>query len=86
MAIVNVAARPPFLLAVGDGIQLSVSRSLVVSTDSEGYQPVKDYISEHGMVLVATETGPEEGMYGQVEQSHYAIPDARQLLMMDGKL
>lgn len=67
-----VAAQPPFLTAAGDGAQLLVSRSLVVSTESDQDRPVADYIRDHGMVLVETETGPEAGMYGRVEQSHYA--------------
>jgi hypothetical protein len=74
--------RRPFLLAVGDGVQLLVSRSLVVSTELDpDYRRVADYIAEHRMVLVDREVGPEAGMYGSVEQSHYAVPDARNLLM-----
>ena len=37
------------------------------------------------MVLVAREVGPEDQMYGKVEQSHYAIPDARNLMLMNTK-
>lgn len=76
-----VASQPPFLTAAGDGAQLLVSRSLVVSTASEQYRPVADYIRDHGMVLVETETGRESGMYGRVEQSHWAIPELRNLIM-----
>lgn len=77
-------ARPPFLIAVGDDVQLLVSRSAVVSTESDAeYQLVTDYIRERGMVLVSREVGPEERMYGpRVEQSHYAIPEARNLFLM----
>lgn len=75
-------SRPPFLVAVGDGVQLVVSRSLVVSTELDpDYRRVADYIGETGMVLVAREVGPEDRMFGTVEQSHYAIPEARTLLM-----
>lgn len=71
----------PFLVAVGDGVQLLVSRSLVVSAESAQYQPVADYISFHEMVLVSREVGPEDDMHGRVEQSQYAIPEARNLIM-----
>lgn len=76
-------ARPPFLVAVGDGVQLLVSRSLVVSTESDEYRRIADYIDEHRMVLVEREVGPEDGMHGTVEQSRYAIPDARNLILMN---
>lgn len=72
-------AQPPHLVAVGDGARLRVYRSLGVSVDSPAYQPVRQYIADNGMVLVSTETGPYEGMFGRTEQSHYATPEARML-------
>lgn len=72
-------AQAPYLVAVGDGARLRVYRSLAVGVDSPAYQPVRQYITDNGMVLVSTETGPYDGMFGRTEQSHYATPEARML-------
>lgn len=72
----------PFLAAVGDEFQLDVSRSLACSLDDPIYQPVAEYIRDNNMVLISSETGPETGMFGRVEQSHYGTPEVRHLYMM----
>ncbi|MFV8233063.1 hypothetical protein [Mycolicibacterium fortuitum] len=77
-----VVNEKPFLAAVGDEFQLDVSRSLACSVDDQIYQPVAQYIRDNNMVLISSETGPETGMFGRVEQSHYGSPEVRQLYMM----
>ncbi|MCV7217148.1 hypothetical protein H7J51_17905 [Mycobacterium crocinum] len=72
-------ALAPYLVAVGDGARLRVYRSLAVSAEAPAYKPVADYIEENGMVLVSSETGRHDGMFGRTEQSHYATPEARML-------
>lgn len=76
------ACVPQFLRAVGDGVQLVVSRALACSVHSEGYEPVRRYIADTGMVLCEREVvQSEDRMFGRVERSHYAIPEVRNLLM-----
>ena len=70
-------ARHPYLIAVGDDTRVRVYRSLAVDPESPGYAPVAQHIAEHGMVLISTEIGPLEGMFGNVEQSHYGTPQTR---------
>ncbi len=71
----------PYLAAVGNGTLLTVSRSLAMSVDDPRYLPVTQYIRDYGLVLYSREVGPERDMYGRSEQSWYATPEARNLLM-----
>lgn len=70
-------ALAPYLVAVGDGARLMVYRSAVMQDTDPACEYVADYIRDHGMVLVSTETGLYDGMFGNTEQSHYATPEAR---------
>lgn len=72
-------ALAPYLVAAGDGERLRVYRSRVMQESDPAVEYVNSYIREHGMVLISTETGPYEGMFGMTEQSHYATPEARML-------
>lgn len=72
----------PLLIALGSGIQLLVDRSLEMSTTDDRYQPVLDYIIDHGMVLVERTVSPKGFLRGQVEQSWYATPETRNLILM----
>lgn len=72
-------ALAPYLVAVGDGDRLRVYRSVVMQDTDPAVEYVRSYIAEHGMVLVSTETGPYDGMFGNTEQSHYGTPEARRL-------
>uniref|UniRef100_A0AB39U263 Uncharacterized protein n=3 Tax=unclassified Caudoviricetes TaxID=2788787 RepID=A0AB39U263_9CAUD len=72
-------ALAPYLVAAGDGDRLRVYRSVVMQDNDPAVEYVNRYIEEHGMVLVSTETGPYDGMFGRTEQSHYATPEARML-------
>lgn len=76
-------AESPWVVAVGDGTQLSVSRSLACSKHDPKYLPVAAYIEDHGLVLVETTTRPEPGMHGRCEVQHFATPEARNILMTE---
>ncbi|OMC28971.1 hypothetical protein A5740_19220 [Mycobacterium sp. GA-1841] len=73
----------PFLTAEGDGTQLVTRRSLAFSTADPRYLPVLHYIRDFGLVLVSSEFTREEDIYGLTEVSHYATPDARNLILMN---
>lgn len=72
-------ALAPYLVAVGDGSRLLVYRSAVMRDQDPACQYVAGYIRDTGMVLVSSETGIYEGMFGSTEQSRYATPEARHL-------
>lgn len=79
-----VVSNRPFLVAVGNGVLLTVDRSSVVSTDSEEYRPIREYIEDNGMTLLERKVGPCDRMYGsRVFQEWYAVPDARNLLLTE---
>jgi hypothetical protein len=72
-------ALAPYLVAVGDEERLRVYRSAVMQDTDPAVEYVNAYIDNHGMVLISTETGPFEGMFGNTEQSHHGTPEARAL-------
>lgn len=72
----------PYVTAAGDGEQLTVARSLSCGVDDPRYRPVADYIRQHDLVLVETDTRLEPGMAGKCAVSHYATPQVRMLLLM----
>lgn len=79
-----VVNHKPFLVAVGNDVLLSVDRSMAMSTTDPRYQPIKDHITDHHMVLLETKrVNDDPQMYGHCEQSWYATPEARNLLMTD---
>jgi len=53
-----------------------------MSATDPKYQPIASHIADYGMVLVERKIIPLDGMYGRVEQSWYATPEARNLLFM----
>lgn len=64
--------RPSWLIASGDGNRLAVLRSPLVRERDRMYQPVRDHIAEHGLVLLAQGRRPDpEYMFGEVEVSIY---------------
>lgn len=69
---------PSFLIATGDAERLQVLRSPLVRDDDQKYEPVRRYISDHGLVLAARETFEDEHwMFGSVEMSVYVPPASR---------
>lgn len=75
-------AKAPYLVACGDDSEILVYRSYSVSKGDDAYLPVSEYIREHGLVMVSTETVREDRMLGRVERTHYATPERRNLLMV----
>jgi hypothetical protein len=73
----------PFLVAVGNDHSLIVGRSLSLNVTDPRYQPVADRIREYGLVLLAQNLVTKAGLYGQVEQSYWTTPEARNLLLMN---
>lgn len=76
-----VVNHKPYLAAVGDSQMLTVSRSLVHSTDSDWYQPVAQYIRDHGLVLLSQKTTREDDMFGRTQVSWYVLPEVRNLMI-----
>jgi Gene product 70 len=68
--------RPCWLNANGDAQRLEVLRSPLVKSTSRMYEPVRQYIAVHGLVLAAQETFKDfDWMHGAVEMSVY-VPAA----------
>lgn len=68
-------ALAPYLVAVGDRVQLRVHRSVVMQDTDPAVEHVNRYIRDCGMVLDSTETGLVDGMFGNTVQSRYATPE-----------
>lgn len=70
--------RPCLLIATGSTERLEVLRSPVVLDTKRMYQPVRQFIAEHGLVLAVRETFEDQDwMYGVVEVSVYVPPAMR---------
>ena len=71
----------PWLIALGDDVQLVVWRSEVLSKNSDEYAPVKAHLEKHGMQLVEETLLPKDDhIYGRTFKSWFAVPSARTLL------
>lgn len=69
-------AHPALLTAIGDAERLEVLRSPLTKSTGRMYQPVGQFIDQHGLVLAAQESFEDSGwMYGSVEMSVY-VPAA----------
>lgn len=69
---------PCFLIANGDADRVEVLRSPLVRAEASMYQPVRRYIEDHGLVLAARESFPDDDwMFGEVEMSVYVPPASR---------
>ena len=70
--------RPCWLIANGDAERVEVLRSPLVKHTKRMYQPVRQYIAEHGLVLAALGTFDDaDWMGGQVEMSVFVPPASR---------
>lgn len=70
-------AMAPYLVAVGDSARLVVYRSEHVDKHAPAYQQIADYIIDHRMVLISTETTTHTDMVGHVEVTHWGTPEGR---------
>ena len=69
---------PCWLIATGGPERVEALRSPLVHDTARMYQPVRQYIAEHGLVLTAQETFEDfDFMGGKVEMSVYVPPAAR---------
>lgn len=48
--------RPCWLIAVGDSSRVEVIRSVQLREDDESIDPIREFVSEHGLVLAAQRT------------------------------
>ena len=71
-------AHPGFLIVNGDTQRLEVMRSPLVTNSKRMYQPVTQFIADHGLVLAARDTFDDaDWMHGSVEVSVYVPPAVR---------
>jgi hypothetical protein len=69
---------PPWMVAHGDENQLVVTRSLIVRETDDIWQPVREFVREHGLVLMDQSEHPMPGaMFGTVETLWYGNPQFR---------
>jgi hypothetical protein len=67
-----------WLIANGDTQRLEVLRSPLVTSTKPIYQPVRQFIADHGLLLASQETFPNiDWMFGEVEMSVYLPPASR---------
>ncbi|UXA20989.1 hypothetical protein KXD98_23590 [Mycobacterium sp. SMC-4] len=70
--------RPHWLIAHGDSDRVEVLRSPLVRETDPSYEPVRRFIADHGLVLAAQQSFPDESfMFGSVEVSVFVPPAAR---------
>lgn len=67
-----------WVTARGDQNRVDVARSPLVKQRHRCYQPVREHIARHGLVLAARETRADpDFMHGEVETSVYVTPQTR---------
>ena len=72
----------PFVIGLGDEVQILVWRSEVLAKSDERYAPIKAHIDRFDMQLFEEVLKPkDEYLYGRVYQSWFCVPTARNLLM-----
>lgn len=71
----------PWVIALGNDIQVVVWRSEVLSKSSLEYAPVKAHLEAHQMQLVEETLLPKDKhLYGRTFKSWFAVPSVRTLL------
>ena len=72
----------PFVIGLGDAVQILVWRSEVLAKSDERYAPIKAHIDRFDMQLVEEELkSKDEYLYGRVYKSWFCVPSARNLLL-----
>ena len=72
----------PFVIGLGDEVQILVWRSEVLAKSDERYKPIQAHIERFDMQLVEEELkSKDEYLYGRVYKSWFCVPSARNLLL-----
>lgn len=73
---------PRWLFAYGDGDRVETYRSVQLHDDDEDWLRVREYIADHGLVLVASQQFADDRFFGvKVDVEVYTSPALRNAVM-----